>query len=188
MLTAFVDLGVMDDLAGLMVTSLEKYVVRLFCQSGNLNLKMEYVHKTAGLWQFATNEGTSYVWYGNCLICSFQSTVIQPQLDGKNWEMFWCPSWQMNLQLQKLLSKWDFVNAKQIVVPFDASVRRIPWFVQKCVYVLDAKTLLLTKIWSAQLYIMTMVKIMESKIKWATEQDKQVREYVWNSRYITNEN
>ena len=29
---------------------------------------------------------------------------------------------------------------------------------------------------------------MEFKIKWVTEQDKQVKEYVQNSRYITNEN
>ena len=49
---------------------------------------------------------------------------------------------------------------------------------QKCVYVLDAKTLLLTRMWSAHLHIMTMVKIIECKIKSATEQDKQVREYV----------
>ena len=41
----------------------------------------------------------------------------------------------MNLQLQKPLSKWACVNAKQVVVPCDASVRRIPWFVQKRVYV-----------------------------------------------------
>ena len=33
-----------------------------------------------------------------------------------------------------------------------------------------------------------MVKIMECKIKWVTEEDKQVREYVWNWRYITNGN
>ena len=33
----FWDLGVTDDLTGLTVTSLEKYVVRLFCESGNLN-------------------------------------------------------------------------------------------------------------------------------------------------------
>ena len=60
-----------------------------------------------------------------CLIYNFQSTVIQPHLDGKNWERFWCLSWRMNLQLQKLLSKWAFVNVKQVVVPCDANVRRI---------------------------------------------------------------
>ena len=32
---------------------------------------------------------------------------------------------------------------------------------QKCIYVLDAKTLLLTRMWSAHLYIMTMVKIIK---------------------------
>ena len=36
-LTAFADLGVTDDLADLMLTSLEKYVGRLFSESGNLN-------------------------------------------------------------------------------------------------------------------------------------------------------
>ena len=36
-LTAFADLGVRDDLADLTVTSLEKYVVRWFCESDNLN-------------------------------------------------------------------------------------------------------------------------------------------------------
>ena len=35
-LNTFVDLGVPDDLADLKVTSLEKYVVRLFCESGDL--------------------------------------------------------------------------------------------------------------------------------------------------------
>ena len=35
-LTVFADLGVMDDPADLMLTCLEKYVVRLFCESGNL--------------------------------------------------------------------------------------------------------------------------------------------------------
>ena len=37
MLTTFADLGVTDDLTDLTVTSLEKYVVRLFCESGKLN-------------------------------------------------------------------------------------------------------------------------------------------------------
>ena len=36
-LAAFADLGVTDYLADLTVTSLEKYVVRLFCESDNLN-------------------------------------------------------------------------------------------------------------------------------------------------------
>ena len=50
------------------------------------------------------------------------------------------------------------------IVPQDASVRRIPWFVHKCVYVTDVKTFLLTRIWSSQLHMM-MIKLMEYKIK-----------------------
>ena len=60
MLAAFADLGVTDYLADLTVTSLEKYVVRLFCESDNLNnlrdARWSIVHKTAGLRQFTTNE------------------------------------------------------------------------------------------------------------------------------------
>ena len=41
------------------------------------------------------------------------------------------------------------VNAKQVVVPCDASVRGNVRVVQKCGYVLDAKTLPLTRISSA---------------------------------------
>ena len=41
------------------------------------------------------------------------------------------------------------VNAKQVVVPCDASARGNFRVVQKCGYVLDAKTLLLTRISSA---------------------------------------
>ena len=37
MLAAFADLGITDDLADITVTSLEKYVGRLFYESGNLN-------------------------------------------------------------------------------------------------------------------------------------------------------
>ena len=36
-LTAFADLGVTDHLADLTVTNLEKYVMRLFCESSNLS-------------------------------------------------------------------------------------------------------------------------------------------------------
>ena len=36
-LPAFADLGVTDELADLTVTCLEKYMVRLFCKSGNMN-------------------------------------------------------------------------------------------------------------------------------------------------------
>ena len=156
---------------------------------------MEYVHKTAGLRQFATNESSFKV----------QGFTMPPHTSDME---------IISFANSKVLSS-NYTQMRKLERCFDAILTDEPpapeaviemslckcktgcstmWCkckkncVQKCVYVLDTKTLLFTRIWSAQVHIMTMVKIMECKIKWTTEQDKQVWEYVWNSIYITNDN
>ena len=100
---------------------------------------MEYVHKTAGLRQFTTNESSFKVQgftkpphMSDMETISFANSKVlwsnhtQIRKFERCFDAILTPSWRINLQLQKLLSKWVFVNAKQVAVPFNASVR-IPW-------------------------------------------------------------
>ena len=166
-LTAFGNLGVTDDLADVMVTSLEKYVVRLLCESVNLKSLTDVRWSIYTKQQDCDNLPPMRVTlklkvsrsHLICLIWKSSHLQFPKYCDPTTlgWEKLGdvlMPNLMDEPPAPEAVIEISLCKCKQFEVSYDASVRGIPWFVQKCVYILDVKTLLLTRSWSTELYIM----------------------------------